>query len=125
MKKRFHLGNIISITHGRLLCSMDNVYKILDFLTGASLFTHQLPRAAESCTPALLEQVPALKELVISDGELTEDNYKKWLKDKAKLYGTWHELIPIASEHYEARDPIEELKEMVDPAKIIVVQTDE
>ena len=60
----------------------------------------------------------------IPKGEVTRENHKQWLADKVELYGEWHELVPVADGCYEARDPISELKEMVDPKKIIVVQAD-
>ena len=62
MGKEFSLGDVLSITTGRLLsdCHMDGVYDILNWMTGDNLFTHQLPRAAEKCEPWLIEQYPQL-----------------------------------------------------------------
>lgn len=46
--KRFHLGDVLSITTGHLLSPrhMEGVYEILNHMTGDQLFTHQLPRAS-------------------------------------------------------------------------------
>jgi hypothetical protein len=38
----FTLGEVLSITHGKLLCPIDRVYEILNFMTGDDLYTHQL-----------------------------------------------------------------------------------
>ena len=43
--REFPLGVVLSITTGKLLCPIGDVYDILNFLTGDNLFTHQLPRA--------------------------------------------------------------------------------
>ena len=54
--------DILSITHGKLISleKMDGIYKILNFLTGENLFTHQLVRASETCKPYLLKAYPVL-----------------------------------------------------------------
>ena len=60
--KQFHLGDVLSITTGRLVSPrhIDGVYDILNFMTGDNLFTHQLPRASDECKPYLVEQFPQL-----------------------------------------------------------------
>ncbi len=75
MEKSFHLGDILSITTGRLvsLRHIDGVYDILNFMTGDNLFTHQLPRASRECAPELKKQFPALAE--ITGDDVTKDNW--------------------------------------------------
>lgn len=123
MIKRFHLGDVISITHDRLVSPshIDGIYAILNFLTGENLFTHQLPRASESCKSHLLKLIPALKELTIADGEITKENHKEWLNSKVEIYGEWHDLIPLNAGVYEARDPILEAWEMKGADKVIPI----
>src|SRR3989344_6645903 len=60
--KEFHLGDVLSITTGRLVSPrhIDGVYDILTFMTGDTLFTHQLPRASDECKPYLVKQFPQL-----------------------------------------------------------------
>ncbi len=60
--KKFHLGDVLSITTGRLVSSrhIDGVYEILNFMTDDNLFTHQLPRAMGECRPHLLRQFSQL-----------------------------------------------------------------
>lgn len=62
MGKEFSLGDVLSITTGRLLSErrIDGVYDILNWMTGDDLFTHQLPRAGKACQPWLVEQYPQL-----------------------------------------------------------------
>jgi len=51
--KRFHLGDILSITTGKLvsLQNIDGVFEILNFMTGDGLHMHQLSRVADECKP--------------------------------------------------------------------------
>jgi hypothetical protein len=60
--KEFSLGDVLSITTGRLLSErhMDGVYDILNWMTGDNLYTHQLPRDGKACEPWLIEQYPQL-----------------------------------------------------------------
>lgn len=120
--RQFHLGDILSITTGRLvsLRHMDGVYDILDYMTGDSLYTHQLPRAGDECKPYLLEQYPFLNE--ITGEEVTPQNYKEWLETQVQKYGEQHKVRPIHFEDHEIIDPVDELQRMgVGEEKIIVV----
>ena len=49
MTKTFDLGTVLTVTTGRLLTDIGNLYEILNFMTGDDLMTHQLPRATEAC----------------------------------------------------------------------------
>ena len=127
MSKQFHLGDILSITTGRLVSPrhIEGVYDILNYMTGDSLFTHQLPRASEECRPYLLMEMPWLKE--IDDNAVSGENWEQWLREQVSKYGEMHEVRPIHPEDHENIDPIDELKWMgVDESRIIAVDlTDE
>lgn len=60
--KVFHISDVLTITTGRLLSNrhMEGAYDIWNFMTGDSLYTHQLPRAARECEPWLQKQFPQL-----------------------------------------------------------------
>ena len=122
--KKFHLGDVLSITTGRLVSPrhIDGVYDILGFMTGESLFTHQLPRASDVCKPALFEQHPQLKDVDASS--VNEKNYKQWLAKQVAKYGEKLSVSPLADGKYEAKNPIEELHEMAPNAKVIPVVID-
>jgi hypothetical protein len=57
--RRFHIGDILSITTGRLTSprGIDGIYDILGYMTEDSPFTTQLGRFAEECTPYLERQL--------------------------------------------------------------------
>ncbi len=122
--KKFHLGDVLSITTGRLVSPrhIDGVYDILGFMTGESLFTHQLPRAGDACKPALFEQHPQLKDVDASN--VNEKNYKQWLAEQVAKYGEKLSVSPLVNGKWEAKDPIEELSEMAPNAKDISVVVD-
>lgn len=53
MAKDFPLGDVLSITTGRLVSKerMDGVNEILDYMTDDELGAHQKLRAADECRP--------------------------------------------------------------------------
>lgn len=124
--RKFHLGDILSITTGRLLSPrhMAGVYDILDYMTGDELYTHQLGRASQECKPYLLEELPFLSEI---DAEsVTSDNWEQWLQEQVVKYGEYHDVRPIHPEDHEVIDPVEELKQMgVSEDKIITIDLSE
>ncbi|MGI9487886.1 MAG: hypothetical protein ACR2RF_18790 [Geminicoccaceae bacterium] len=130
----FHIADILSVTHGYLISSrhMDGVYDVLNFLTGASLFTHQLLRAAEETEAGLLAQLPQrVKNLkkdelrqMIDDLKAKHDG-NSWLEPLIAhledTYGASFALSPVNT--YQADDPVEELRDMVsDQSKVIEVR---
>jgi hypothetical protein len=58
MTKTFTLATVSTVATGVLFTKVDEVYDILDFMTGDSLYTHQLPRAAKVCRTWILKKYP-------------------------------------------------------------------
>lgn len=57
--RTFGLGAILTVTTDVfLVADIGDIYQLLNYMTGDNLFTHQLPRAAGECKPALLAQHP-------------------------------------------------------------------
>lgn len=121
-KRKFHLGDVLSITTGRLLSPrhMDGIYDILNFMTGDNLFTHQLPRAMDECQRPLLDQFPALAEIDVPELHGNAE-VGAWLAQQVDRYGAEFEVAPLAAEDHTYIDPITELSNMVPPEKIITV----
>jgi hypothetical protein len=116
----FSLGAVLSITTGVLLCPIDGVYRILNFMTGDSIYTHQLPRVSDECKPHLFRQFPALAEVDASS--VTGENWQAWLREQEAKHGDTLNVEPLPpGEHYQI-DPISELAEKVHPSKILVVK---
>lgn len=85
---RIELGALLTITTGRLLCPLDDLYAALTTLTGAPVMTHQLPRAAEAVTPTLTAADPLLGRLappedIAASPDGAEAAIKRWLADTA------------------------------------------
>lgn len=93
----FHIGDILSITTGRLVSPrhIDGVYDILNWMTGDNLFTHQLPRAAGECA--------------------------EWLAEQVRQHGETREVAPLAAEEHTYVDPFCELRMMKPDAEVIAV----
>lgn len=120
--KQFHLGDILSITTGRLVSPrhMEGVYDILNFMTGDNLFTHQLGRASNECRPHLLAQHPKLA--LVTGDDVTPENHQRWLAVMVETLGEYLEVSPLPEHAHEFIDPMSELAEKVHPDRIIKVQ---
>lgn len=94
--KRFHIGDLISITSGLLVSPdhMGGVYRVIDYVTGIPHFTHQLPRGADACKPWLIEQHPWLADITVpainSEADLTA-----FLAKVAAQHGEFHDVQPL------------------------------
>lgn len=123
----FETRALLTVTTGRLLCEIGDVYKLLNHMTGENLFTHQLPRAMDECSPWLLlwypELAKATAELPILDTMMLEhgpeDGLKRWLDSLCERPCYEVKRLPVIR---RIHDPIAELVEMTgDERKVIVV----
>lgn len=122
MKKTFTLGQVLNVTTGILMTSIDDVYNILDHMTSDNLFTHQLSRAADECEPWLFRWFPELKNIEVNVLEKAIENKNK--EDVRKIIDEWlqglinsgisstFEIEQIPKGEHEIKDPILELLEM-------------
>ncbi len=111
--ERFHLGAVLSMTTGKLLCPIDDLYRIAQHLAGEPVWTHQLPRVMRESQPHLLAQLPNLSA-VTGDG-VTRENWKEWLAEQVAILGE-------SADQHESIDPMSELVEKVHPDRIITVK---
>jgi len=120
-EREFHVGDVLSITTGRLVSPrhMDGIYDILDFMTGDSLFTHQLPRVSDECKPYLLEQFPELKGVDASG--VNTKNWKEWLDEQVAKYGEKLVVKLIPKTAHTVKNPVEEMFEMKEKVSGIVI----
>lgn len=152
MGKEFSLGDVLSITTGRLLSErhIDGVYDILNWMTGDDLFTHQLPRAGRACEPWLIEQYPTLDPkqnpklqamlekltlMLETESGAAEVNLliRGWLGSiGSNFWGLSSDdkltVYPLAAkwgEWYESKDPMEEAIEIMGADRVIGIRTPE
>jgi hypothetical protein len=102
---------------------MGGVYKVLNYMTGDNLFTHQLPRAFREVSPEICRQHPFLsnlRELVNSEEDL--DARIVMMQGIIKNHeGSTFDLTPLDPAACEHKDPIAEAVEMCGD-KVITVQ---
>jgi hypothetical protein len=129
--KAFHLGDILTVTTGGRLVSprhMEGVYDILNWMTGESLMTHQLPRALRECEGPLLAQHPDLAGVsvpeVFGDGtrESAELAVDAWLAEQVAVYGEMREVEPLNPDDHTHIDPLTEIAIVAPQAEVIVVE---
>lgn len=109
--RRFHLGDVLSVTTGILVSPrrVAGVHELLDYLTGDTLMTHQLPRALEESRPDLLSQHPQLAGVTVPDDLDTEERVLVWLAGQVDRYGEELPVRPIPSTEHTRINPLDEL----------------
>lgn len=121
--RRFHLGDVLTVTTGRFLCpeGVGGLYKILNWMTGESLMTHQLIRAGEECREPLLAQHPDLAYVDVPDDLEGEEAVRRWLAGEVDFYGEYRDVTPLHEDDHTRIDPITEMRKLAPNAEIIVV----
>jgi hypothetical protein len=115
--KKFHIGDVLTITTGKLLSKdyIDGVYKILDWMSDQDCFTHELPEMSRKYRPLLLEMYPELSNIDVSN--ISRDNWDgynghiEWLEVMAKKYGEWFDIPKVGEGRTE--NPISSFERML------------
>lgn len=111
-KQKFRLGVVASAYSGKLLCSIDSMYKILNFMTGDNLYTHQLPRAMDVCRPYLQKQFGWLADFDFT--AVSRDDWHGFLTGLEKEHGEFLEVSKLPDGAWEHKNPLLELLSMMD-----------
>lgn len=121
--KRFHIGDILSVTTGRLVSRthISGVYDILGWMTGEELMTHQLPRASDESEDFLRQQFPDLAAIEAPNGLDSEEKVLVWLASIEAQHGSYRDVEPLAALDHTHIDPILELRLMRPDAEIIQI----
>lgn len=107
---KFSTLTIISISTGKKLGKIEDAYKIIDFMTGDAIFTHQIPRAGRICGEELRRQFPEIAE--ITPDQITPENAENISGKIVARFGFELDVAPLPPGKWQPRDPIEELLEM-------------
>ncbi|NUU26024.1 MAG: hypothetical protein HOV68_31675 [Streptomycetaceae bacterium] len=120
--RHYTLADILTMTTGRLLTprGVEAVYDLANWMTGDNLFTHQLPRAAEACGPALLDQHPQLRDVAPPE-DIAVPDLMTWLANVEQEHGEQLPVTPLPPDTWEHQNPIEELCDMAGPEKVYVL----
>lgn len=123
-EKSFPTSGVLSVVTGRLLGDIGQVYEVLNFMTGESLFTHQLPRVSREAFPVILSRHPELQSAIDEAEQVTTENWQAWLRTWVERYGETISVPQMTIAQHERVDPISELAEKVHPSRIITVGGD-
>ena len=127
--KSFHIGDVLSAMTGTLVSPryIGGVYDVLNWMTGESLVTHQLPRASRECEGTLREAFPDLAAIKFPDWSRVPDADKErvivreWLASQVATHGETREVPRLSEQDHTRIDPIAEFKMMRPDAEIITV----
>ncbi len=113
MQRDFDLGAILNITTSRLFTNMDDVYEVLDYLTGDSIYTHQIPRVMDAAQPYVLSLHPELKGVGDNVEINSFEDAKAFVDEQKKIFGEKLSLKPMSkTDGYSYVDPMEEVDEI-------------
>ena len=121
MTKDFSTIDVLSTVTGRLVGNIGGVYDVLNWMTGESLFTHQLPRVSREARPVLVDAHPALQQAIDEAEQVNPDNWQTWRDTWLDRYGPTMSVPKFGEDHHERIDPMSELAERIHPDKIISI----
>lgn len=129
--KTFHLGDILSVTTGRLVSPrrMGGVLDILTWMTGERPAAHQIPRVTRECRDPLLAQHPDLA--AITRPTFTDPPggrgaaVARWLAEQVAAYGETREVEPLDPADHTRIDPVTEALRCNPDMEVIIMETPE
>lgn len=114
-------GELISVGTGQLCCSLDRFYQLLNYLTGDTIFTHQIPRAFRACEPWVRSQYPWLR--TVDTSLCNGQNWQQFVASIAAEHGNEFELAPLPAGRWKSVCPVQEAEELMkDRANVVVIQ---
>lgn len=120
--KEFATRDVLSTVTGRLMGDIGGVYEVLNWMTGESVFTHQIPRISREAVPVVLAVHPTLQTAIDEAEQVTPENFATWRDTWEDRYGPTIAVPKFNSDTHESIDPMSELAEMVHPDKIVTVK---
>jgi hypothetical protein len=123
VSERFHLGTVLSVTTDRFVSpqGFGDVHRLLDHLTGDTLFTHQLPRASKECKPYLLERFAQLADVPLPAEFASPTHVWDWLAEQAAIHGEWLDVEPMPAVNHTRINPLTELSMIAPHMEVITV----
>lgn len=121
--KAFPTEDVLGVITGRLLGDIGGIYEVQSWMTGESVFTHQLPRVSREATPVILAFHPHLQSAIDEAEYVSPDNWQEWRDKWIDRFGPEISVPKMSTDQHERIDPLSELVEKVHSDKIIVVET--
>lgn len=120
-KKEFPTPDVLSTITGRLIGKIDGVYQVLSWMTGESVFTHQIPRIGREAVPVILAAHAGLQSAIDEAEQVNPQNWQKWRDTWVDRYGPTIAVPKFTATTHERIDPLSEAAEHFRPDEMIVV----
>lgn len=122
--KLFPIDSVMSTLTGFLVSERGIVcvYEVLNWMTGESVMTHQIPRISREARPVLLAEYPDMQAAIDEAEQVNGDNWLDWLATWRERYGTEIAVPVMNIAEHERIDPMSELVGMVHPDRIVEVK---
>ena len=120
-EKEFASCDVLSTVTGVLISKIDGVYQVLSWMTGESVYTHQIPRISREATPVVVARHPHLQQAIDEAEQVDRTNWQQWRQTWEDRYGPTIAVPKFTADSHESIDPISELAEKVHPDKIITI----
>lgn len=119
--KTFPTQDVLGTITGVLIGDIGGIYEVLNWMSGESVFTHQLPRISQEAVPVVLAMHPHLQQAIDEASQISPDNWQAHRDMWIDRYGPEIAVPKMTADDHERIDPLSELSEKVHPDKIIVV----
>lgn len=122
--KEFPTEDVLSAVTGYLATErgIGAIYEVLGWMTGAPVWTHQLPRIGQEAAPVVLRAHPSLAEAYDEAATINPDNWREIVDRWLDRYGPTLAVPRMSADEHERIDPMSELAEKLHPDRIIVVE---
>jgi len=120
--KAFATADVLSVITGTLIADISGVYEVLSWMTGESVYTHQIPRISREAEPVLLAVHPALAQAIEEAEQVTTENWREWRGRWEARYGMTIVVPKFTADQHEYREPVSEAVEMLHPSRVAVVK---
>lgn len=122
--RAFPTCDVISSVTGYMVTErgISAVYEVLNWMTGESLFTHQLPRVGKEAWEVFVKLHPDAACLKDEAENVNHENWHGWADRWIARYGATLTVPKMTADDHERIDPLSELAEKIDPSRIVVVK---
>ena len=122
--KAFPISDALSAATGILVSEngIGGVYEVLGWMTGESVYTHQIPRISREAAPVILAAHPQLAEAYEEAKRVNRENWREWLAIWKSRYGETLEVPKFTTAQHEYIDPISEIAATVHPDNLLVIK---
>lgn len=120
--KAFATEDVLGTITGVLLGDIGRIYEVLNWMTGESVYTHQLPRIGREAQPVVLAAHPELQSALDERDQVNPSNWEEWRDRWIERFGKTIDVPKFAADEHERKGPITELSEMIPPEKIVAVK---